>query len=166
MARVARAYQPPNRFIRIVAEFSDYFDSGVLVKIYHLEQGSPEVANRVRRAGRIPLPFLAEIEVRNALRVLQGRNQLTKDQLSRTMLLIESDICQGRLVRVSPEPSVVSIMAEHLSLNYAPATLCRTLDLLHVAMAKTLAVPRFHTGDKRQTLLARKAGMQVVTLKT
>jgi hypothetical protein len=27
MARVARAYQPPNRFIRIVAEFSDSIGS-------------------------------------------------------------------------------------------------------------------------------------------
>lgn len=49
-----------------MAEFTDYFDSGVLVKIYHLEPGSAEACERVRRAGRIPLPFLAEMEVRNA----------------------------------------------------------------------------------------------------
>lgn len=144
-----------------MTEFTHYFDSGVLVKIYHLEPGSQEVSQRVERAGRLPLPFLAEMEVRNALRVLQGRKQLAKETLDRAMSLIDSDIRAGRLVRVSPVPAEVAAIAESLSLNHAAATLCRTLDLLHVAMARNLGVSQFHTGDRRQAHLARKAGLKV-----
>lgn len=147
-----------------MAEFADYFDSGVLVKIYHLEPGSPEACERVRRAGRLPLPFLAEIEVRNALRVLHGRRQLKKEKLDRAWSLIDADIREDRLVRVSPAPLEVAATAESLSRHHAPATLCRTLDLLHVAMAKHLGITRFHTGDRRQADLAQKAGLKVVSL--
>ena len=147
-----------------MAEFADYFDSGLLVKIYHLEPGSPEACERVQRAGPLPLPFLAEIEVRNALRVLHGREQLVRDRLDRALSLIDSDIREGRLVRVSPSPAEVAATAESLSRHHAPATLCRTLDLLHVAMAKHLEITRFHTGDRRQGDLAEKAGLRVCSL--
>ncbi|MFP4166953.1 MAG: hypothetical protein ACLFUF_07295 [Opitutales bacterium] len=64
-----------------MTEFSHYFDTGVLVKIYHLEPGSPEAAKHIQKAGILPLPFLAEMELRNSLRVLEGRKQLSRDQL-------------------------------------------------------------------------------------
>ncbi|MCC5806913.1 MAG: type II toxin-antitoxin system VapC family toxin [Opitutales bacterium] len=144
-----------------MAEFTDYFDSGVLVKIYQLEAGSREAARRVRRAGLIPLPFLAEMEMRNALRVLHGRNQLTEETLEGALSLMDADIVQGRLARTVPDSARVASTAERLSRNFSAPTLCRTLDLLHVSLAVELEAPRFHTGDKRQAALARKAGLRV-----
>jgi predicted nucleic acid-binding protein len=160
-AGTAGGRRPPNKFIRTVAEFSHYFDSGVLVKIYHLEPGSPEASKRIKRAGCLPLPFLTEMEIRNALRVLHGRKQLSKVQLEAAQALIDSDIRGGRLARIAPEPAKVAATAENLSRSFSAATLCRTLDLLHVSLAVVLEVSHFHTGDRRQAALARKAGLRV-----
>lgn len=65
--------------------FERYFDSGLLVKLYHLETGTEAVAARVYAAGCIPLSFLAEMEVRNALRVLRGRNVFSEAVLQRAL---------------------------------------------------------------------------------
>jgi hypothetical protein len=59
-----REFQLLTKFIKIVADFSDYFDSGILVKIYHLEAGSKKAALWIQRAGPIPFPFFAEMEIR------------------------------------------------------------------------------------------------------
>ncbi len=161
MQQAGRALRPLTKSIKTVAEFTEYFDSGVLVKIYHLEPGSREAASRVRRAGLIPLPFLAEMEMRNALRVLHGRNQLTEEVLEGALSLMDSDIRQGRLARIVPDAAKVASTAERLSRNFSARSLCRTLDLLHVSIAVALGVARFHTGDKREAALARKAGLRV-----
>jgi hypothetical protein len=44
------------------------------------------------------------------------------------------------------------------------ATLCRTLDVLQVAAAMQLGIKIFGTTDSRQMVLARKAGLKVVSL--
>jgi len=147
-----------------VTEFSDYFDSGTLVKIYHLEPGSPEVASRVRRADLIPLPFLAEMEIRNALRVLHGRKMFPRTKLEAALSILDSDIRAGRLFRITPDSAELGEVAENLSERFSGNTLCRTLDLLHVSMALILKAPRFHTGDKRQAALAKRAGLRVCFL--
>lgn len=144
-----------------MAKFPQYFDSGVLVKIYHLEPGSPEASKRIKRTGRLPLPFLSEMEIRNALRVLHGRKQLSKEQLAEAQSLIDSDIREGRLARIAPDQAKVAATAEKLSRSFSASTLCRTSDLLHVSLAVVLEVSHFHTGDHRQAALARKAGLHV-----
>lgn len=147
-----------------MAEFSDYFDSGVLVKIYHLEPGSREISKRIKNAGPVPLPFLSEMEVRNSLRVLCGRGELAQVHLEQALSLMDSDIEEGRLVRIVPDAGEVSSTAENLSDEFSAAILCRTLDILQVSIALTLATGSFHTGDKRQAALARKAGLRVLFL--
>ncbi len=144
-----------------MAEFSHYFDSGVLVKIYHLEPGSRQTAKRVRKAGPIPLPFLAEMEMRNALRVLHGRGSLSENKLEAALSLMDSDIRDARLIRIMPDAASVASCAERLSRRFGAQTLCRTLDLLHVSLAVVLKASHFHTGDKRQASLAKKEGIQV-----
>jgi len=158
----AAALRPhPNRSTGIVADFAHYFDSGVLVKLYHLESGSPEAAQRIQRAGRLPLPFLAEMEIRNSLRVLNGRKQLAKEQMDGALAFLDSDIREGRFSRTAPEPTEVAATAERLSNRFSHSTLCRTLDLLHVSLAVVLGADHFHTGDRRQAKLAQKAGLEV-----
>lgn len=142
-------------------EFRVYFDTGVLVKLYYLEPGSAQVAARAAREVRLPFPPLIEIELRNALRLLQGRGLLFPTQLASALALIDEDIAAGRLVRSSAEPAALHACAEELSRRHGARTKCRTLDLLHVSHAVVAAIPRFFTGDHRQAALAKLAGLRV-----
>ena len=146
------------------ADFRVYFDTGVLVKLYYLEPGSIPVAARAAREIRLPFPPLAEIELRNALRLLHGRGLLRASQLASALALIDEDLAGGRLTRCPAEPAKLHACAEDLSRRYAARTKCRTLDLLHVSHAVVAAVPRFFTGDHRQANLAKLAGLRVELL--
>jgi len=143
-----------------VADFRVYFDSGLLVKLYHLEAGSQEVARRARAEPRLPLTALAGIETRNALRVLAGRKVIRPAQLEAALAMFDDDLAGGRLSRLQPDAGAVQDMAENLSARHAADTKCRTLDLLHVAMACVAGIPNFLTGDRRQADLARAAGLR------
>ncbi len=138
-----------------------YFDSGLLVKLYHLEAGSEIVARLVAEQPFLPLPFLAEMEIRNALRVLYGRGQIRAQDLNKALGAFDDDITSRRLARVTPNSGEIQEKSESLSKKYSPITLCRTLDLLHVSHAWVLEAAQFHTGDKRQALLAEKSGLNV-----
>lgn len=142
-------------------KFRSYFDTGALIKLYHLEPGSSESITYASREPHLPLPFLCEIELRTALRALHGRALLTKQQLDSALHAFGDDISEGRLVRVAPEEQRLQAIAEELSQKHVAKTLARTLDLLHVATAKALDIHAFVTGDKRQASLARRGGLKV-----
>jgi predicted nucleic acid-binding protein len=160
-SRSAKGSRRRERFTMIAIRFRAYIDTGVLVKLYHLEAGSREATERVRSEPKWPLPFLCEIELRNALRVLCGRGTVTEEALRFSLAALDDDIATGRLARVAPDPAKVATAAEDLSRQHASATLCRALDLLHVAAARVLKIPRFVTGDARQAALADRAGLEV-----
>jgi predicted nucleic acid-binding protein len=141
-----------------------YVDSGLLVKLYHLEAGSDAVIRMVEKTPCIPLPFLSEMEVRNALRVLQGRSAFRPAVLSRALAALDDDIGAGRLRREVLDAVEVRQTAEALSAKYSANTLCRTLDLLHVSYAHLLGAEVFHTGDNRQAKLAEQSGLKVELL--
>lgn len=148
-----------------MADFGVYFDTGVLVKLYYLEPGSQKVAARAAKETALPFPPLAEIELRNALRVLQGRGLLTAEELPLALGMIDEDIAGGRLRRVPADNMEVYERAEELSLRHAARTKCRALDLLHVSHAVVARIPRFFTGDQRQAKLAKLAGLHVEFLR-
>ena len=144
-----------------MADFRVYFDTGVLVKLYYLEPGSQKVAARAAKEKSLPFPPLAEIELRNALRVLHGRGLLDAEQLPLALGMIDEDITGGRLRRTSSDGAEVYECAEGLSRRHAAGTKCRALDLLHVSHAVVAKIPRFFTGDQRQAELATLAGLRV-----
>lgn len=148
-----------------MADFGVYFDTGVLVKLYYLEPGSQRVAVRAAKETSLPFPPLAEIELRNALRVLHGRGLLTSEELPSAMGMIDEDISGGRLRRVPTDSIEVYEHAEELSQRHAARTKCRALDLLHVSHAAVAGIPRFFTGDQRQAELAKLAGLRVEYLR-
>lgn len=148
-----------------MADFGVYFDTGVLVKLYYLEPGSQKVAARAAKETALPFPPLAEIELRNALRVLHGRGLLDAQELPLALGMIDEDVSGGRLRRLPADKVEVYETAEELSLRHAARTKCRALDLLHVSHAVVAGIPRFFTGDQRQADLAKLAGLRVEFLR-
>ena len=141
---------------------SAYFDSGVLIKLYVPEPNSSEAAAWVRQyAGPIVFTQLHENEVRNAIRLKAARKEITDAQLRAALAGITADVEQGTLHRPALDWVSAWQAAEQLSHRYAHETLCRTLDSLHVAVARVLRITDFISLDERQRKLATKAGMRV-----
>ena len=67
-------------------------------------------------------------------------------------------------VYLAKQPSWEGVIHRTLQLsNHAVATLCRTLDAMHVAMALELRASALATTDKRQRALATAAGLKLLT---
>jgi predicted nucleic acid-binding protein len=142
-----------------------YFDTGALLKIYHTEAGSEQASAIALRSPALPMGFVLEIELKNAIRALYGRELITLEALEQMIECIESDIAGGRLLKLSLDSARLEKTAFELSERHTKDILCRSLDILHVATAICAEVPIFVTGDKRQAQLAEAAGLTVEFIK-
>jgi predicted nucleic acid-binding protein len=132
-----------------------YFDSSVFVKLYHLEPNSPAAATHVRAVQRpIILTPLHRMEVHSAIRLIQGRGQITPAACQQAIAAFAADHTTGLFRQQSPVWPAVFARCEQLSADHAATTLCRILDTLHVALALELGATEFCTFDHRQAALA------------
>jgi predicted nucleic acid-binding protein len=141
---------------------SVYADTSVLVSYYVKDSNSPG-AQTVIHSATGPLPFtgLHRLEMKNAMALGIFRRILTPDRVSASWSDVERDLRSRRLV---PEPvkwSPVYRAAAQWAAIHSPATGCRSLDVLHVTLAKRLNVAEFFTFDARQKSLALALGMTV-----
>lgn len=141
-----------------------YFDSGVLVKLYHEEPNSDLATSHVFAfPPPCPLTPLHVMEVRSAFRQMQGRKELPAGACARLHTDFERDIEDGFYEFIHPAWDEVFLEVERISAQHTSTTLCRTLDTLHVALALKLGAHEFCTFDKRQASLAAAAGLNVIT---
>jgi len=139
-----------------------YADTSLLISYYINDSNSFSAQNVLRRAVE-PLPFtgLHRLEMRNALALGVFRRILTSAQVSAAWSDVERDVRSGRLV---PQPvnwiPVFRAAAQWAALH-SPRIGCRSLDVLHVALAKTLQAREFFTFDERQKSLALALGLAV-----
>jgi predicted nucleic acid-binding protein len=139
-----------------------YFDTGVLVKAYVFETGTPEALALIKRVKPpIPLTHLHGIEIRNALRLKCGRKEITEAEMKASLHLFQDDIEAGRLERAAYELAGLFQRAELLSSKHASLTLARTLDILHVAAALEIGCKEFISFDKRQRNLAHRERLRI-----
>jgi predicted nucleic acid-binding protein len=143
-----------------------YFDTGVLVKLYCPETNTPEAVALVKRFNP-PIPFChwQEIEIQNALRLKLFRKELTASVLKKALKNFQVDVEGGLLQRVPFDMGEVFRVAGELSGKYTALIGCRTLDFLHVAVAKVIGAAVFVTFDARQAAVAVKAGLKVLPAK-
>jgi predicted nucleic acid-binding protein len=140
-----------------------YFDSGVLVKAYVFEAGTPEALALIRRVRPpIPLTHLHGIEIRNALRLKCGRSEITEAEMKAALRLFQGDIGAGRLEKASYELAGLFDRVESLSSKHAISTLARSLDILHVAAALEIGCKEFVSFDKRQRNLASLEKLKIL----
>jgi hypothetical protein len=142
-----------------------YFDTGLLLKLYYDEPNSAKTVTFIQGYGK-PIVFcrLQQTELRNALYRKCARKEMTPVQLAEALKLIQGDLDSGLLRAPEIDWPEVWTNADRLTAKYALATQCRTLDVLHVAVAMQLDIKTFGTTDVRQMIVARKAGLKVVSL--
>jgi predicted nucleic acid-binding protein len=135
-----------------------YLDTGCLVKLYYPEPDSAAVIRRVAGRAVFYTP-LHELELTNALNQKRFHGQATEAQVNAARALIQSDITFGVLVAPPTIWQMHFQSATQLSLSHTPVIGCRSLDILHCALAADLQAAEFITTDARQSRLAQAMGL-------
>ncbi|MCC6765928.1 MAG: type II toxin-antitoxin system VapC family toxin [Deltaproteobacteria bacterium] len=137
-----------------------WLDTGVLAALYVPEARSERVARLTRRTGE-PIPFsqLHELELTNALQLRVFRREATRGQVVASLARVRDDLEAGVLYRVAVDWPLALARAVELADRHTPRLGCRSLDLLHVSAAAVSASDRFVTADRRQSGMARRAGL-------
>lgn len=135
-----------------------YLDTGCLVKLYYPEPNSAAVVARVAGRAMCYTP-LHELELTNALNQKRFHGQATEAQVKAALALIQSDLASGVLVAPPTIWQTHFQSATQLSLSHTPVIGCRSLDILHCALAADLQASEFVTTDARQSRLAKAMGL-------
>jgi len=139
-----------------------YLDSGALVKLYVFEPGSEAVQAALADVRQLSLNPLQETEVRTAIHAAAGRGLLDGAVAGRALAFFDQDVLDGRWIRSEFDWAHVWERTRSLSDLHASATLCRTLDLLHIALAQADHAGAIITGDKRQAEVCRRIAFPVI----
>jgi len=142
-----------------------YYDSGIILKLYTSEPESAAARRYVlERNEPLYLNSLHRSECTAAFRLKAFRRECKEEAASRAIADFEDDVARGVIRIVEPDWSEVWNICRNLLDKHAASTGCRTLDSLHVACARSLAIRDIITSDKRQSALARRAGMIAISL--
>ena len=138
-----------------------YFDTAIILKLYVQEATSPRCHSPCQR---VPDPYLLtpwqEIEARTALRLKAFRKEITAAEMRASLNALDEDILAGRWK--TPEYKMRRLeICPRLSDRHAAKIGCRTLDLVHIAVALSLGVETFVTFDERQRAVAKLEGLTV-----
>lgn len=135
-----------------------YLDTSCLVKLYYPEPESSAVVHRV--AGR-PVFYtpLHELELTNALNQKRFHGQAAEMQVTAALGLIQADLASGVLAAPTSVWETHFQSALQLSMAHTPSIDCRSLDILHCAIAADLQAAEFITTDGRQSRLAQAMGL-------
>jgi predicted nucleic acid-binding protein len=141
-----------------------YCDSSALVKLYIQEEGSLEVF-KLFKDGRYPILLneLQELEIRNSIRQKVIRGEIDESQAVSGLRLLDDDCIAETVVRKAVDWKETFAKAEMISGRYSFRQVCRTFDLLHVAIAAISDVQYFASFDEGQAKLARAVGLKLIS---
>lgn len=137
-----------------------YADSSFLVSCYIPDTNSAKAKAWLVRTGS-PLIFTAlhNLEVRNAFKLGVFRGLLSAADAGSTWADLEMDLRAGRLIKTTVNWPVVFRVATQLSERHSVMVGTRSLDILHIAAAKTLGAVDLLSFDTRQRTLATAVGL-------
>lgn len=141
---------------------SYYADSSFLVSCYLPDVNTPRAKSYLRRVGA-PLVFNAfqALEVGNAFELGVFRGLFSAADAAAAHAILIQDLRSGRLVKTAVKWPLAFRIASALSKRHAATTGTRSMDILHVAAAKSLRAVEFISFDARQRLLATALGLRV-----
>jgi predicted nucleic acid-binding protein len=144
-----------------------YADSSFIVSIYLWQRQTPVALARIAAIEQfgqtVFLSELSRLETVNAFHLACFRDAIHERQAAGMTAAFESNIGTG-VFRLVPDPASMWAAARQLSGRNAATTGCRSLDILHVAIASALNVELFLTFDQRQRNLAIGAGLNAPDL--
>ena len=139
-----------------------YADTSLLIS-YYINDSNSVGAQAILHRATEPLPFTAlhRLEMRSALALGVFRRILTSAQASGAWSDVVRDLRSGRLVAQPVNWIPVYRTAARWAALHSPRLGCRSLDALHVSLAKKLEAKEFFTFDERQKSLAHAVGLAV-----
>jgi predicted nucleic acid-binding protein len=141
-----------------------YVDPSALLKLYVHERESRAMnAWRARVRGALPITPHGGLEIVNGIGLAAFRGAIAPAALADALASFDEDLAEGRYVQADVLWRAALRRAADLSRRHTPTIGCRTLDVLHVATALEIGLPRFVTFDTRQQHLAKAAGLTLVT---
>lgn len=137
-----------------------YADSSFLVSCYIVDANTAQAKAWLSRTGA-PLIFTAlhALEVRNAFELGVFRGLISAADAAATWANLEKDLRSGRLTKTAVNWLVAFRIAARLSEGHSAVTGTRSLDILHIAAAKTLRAAELVSFDTRQRTLAAAVGL-------
>ena len=139
-----------------------YADSSFLVSCYVSNANAAQARTWLTHSGaHFYFTALHELEMRNALRLGVFRGLYTTVEANLAWSNITSDLRSGRLVKTRANWKLALWIAQRLSNRHSSILGTRSLDVLHIAVAKTLRVTEFVSFDNRQRALASAEGISV-----
>ena len=140
-----------------------YLDTGCLLKLYYPEPNSASVAAAVSGKAIIFTP-LHELETVSALQLKRFRGEATTEQAEAAMRLVREDLAGGKLLRPAVNWPAVLLSAAELARVHAASSGCRSLDVLHCALADAVEAEGFVSTDARQITVATAMGLNVISI--
>jgi predicted nucleic acid-binding protein len=140
-----------------------YADSSFLVSCYIADANTASARTWLSRtSARLPFTALPALEVRNAFKLGVFRRLFGATDAAAAWANSKEDLRTGRLTKMAVKWPVVLRIAARLSERHTAATGARSLNILHVAIAKTVRAAEFVSFDTRQRALAAVAGLRAV----
>ncbi len=139
-----------------------YADTSFLFSYYLPDANTPKARSWVLAHGD-PLPLTAfhRVELRNGISLAVFRKAITAAQAAAAWSSVEQDGQAGRLIPITVNWSDVFSQAELLAATESAVLGTRSLDVIHVAVAKQTGASDSLSFDIRQTALAHKVGLIV-----
>jgi len=123
-----------------------YFDTSALAKWYLPERRSDDVEAFIREHGPVHISGLTVVEMRSLLSRRRWEGHVDAKSEARAFATFEEDIRKGFLV-CHPLPVDLTRGAASL-ISILPDVPLRTLDALHLAMAREIDAPVIATADR------------------
>jgi len=144
-----------------------YYDTGVLVPLYVEEVFSSAVSAYVESRNEVvALNLFQQLELENALRVKVFRGEIEESLCQAVLNKIKSNLEEGKFA-LRPVLWLGALEdARRLGAKATGNGGCRTLDLIHVAIAVQWQCAVFVTSDDRQLKAAHSAGLGTVDVRT
>jgi len=138
-----------------------YADTSFLTSLYRTDANSFWAVAEFKelRPAILITPF-NELELVTAMKAAAFRKLAAADEVQASSRAFRADLATGVLIR-TPIPPDSYDRATALSSRLTRTLGCRTLDILHVAIALEAGAGTFFTFDKGQAKLARRAGLAI-----
>jgi predicted nucleic acid-binding protein len=139
-----------------------YADTSLLIS-YYINDSNSASAQALIHATTDPLPFtgLHRLEMKNAFALGIFRRIVSPAQANAAWSDVQRDLQGGRLVPQLVNWGPIYRAAAQWASVHSPTIGCRSLDVLHVTLAKKLNTVEFFTFDARQKALAVALGITV-----